>query len=364
MSIREPLRVAFVGCGGIAGPYATSLADHPDKVAIAGAFDVVAERSQGFVAQYGGPAFSSLDDLVSCPEVDAVLNLTSHTAHAEGTRRALEAGKHVHSEKPLAGSREDASALVELAEQQGLLLGCSPFVILGEAQQTLWKAVRDGMIGEPIEAVGYIMHSRIEKGIPTADAFLAPGAGPLLDVGCYPLNVLTSIFGPVARVRGAAADILIPERVFGVGPRTGESFRVTTPDHVTSLLQYASGMPGRLAASFSVGACTMPGIEVYGTEGSLSMSNPFLFNAEVRFRSNDETEWKLLPFVADPFNGVDWARGLVDLSDALACGTRLHCTGRQAAHILDICLTILDAAESGRAMEVQSTFDPVEVVLA
>jgi predicted dehydrogenase len=295
---------------------------------------------------------------LACDEVEAVLNLTIHTAHAEVTRNPLDAGKHVHSEKPLATNRAEAAALLDLAERKGLLLGCSPFVILGEAQQTLWKAVRDGMIGQPLEAMGHSMHGRVERHNPSADAFLGPGAGPTLDVGCYPLNVLTSIFGPVRRVRGASADILIPDRVFGAGPRQGQTFKVTVPDHATGLLEFATGLPGRLTASFTIDAATLPGIEIYGTEGSLTMAHSYPFDAEVKFRGLDDKDWRPVPHVAPPSAGVDWSRGLVDMFDALRNGTPLHCTGQQALHILDICLTILESAEEGRAKSLTTTFAP------
>ena len=356
MSSQKPLGIGFVGCGKIAGPYAQSARQHAERLTIVGAYDLAPGRAREFVGAHGGREFGSLEELLACPEVEAVVNLSIHTAHAEVTRRVLEAGKHVHSEKPLATKREEARGLVELAEKKKLLLGCSPFVILGEAQQTLWKAVREGMIGKPLEVVAHIMHGRIERRNPNPVPFLSPGAGPMLDVGCYPLNVITSIFGPIRRVRGASADVLIPERTIGAGPDQGKTFKVTTPDHVTGLLEFASGLACRLTASFTINTTTLPGIEVYGTEGSLTMANSFLFNSEVKFRAVDGQEWKPLEFVAKPFAGVEWSRGLLDMADALRTGSPLHCTGRLAAHILDVCLSILEAAEEGKAMEIRMTF--------
>jgi predicted dehydrogenase len=299
-----------------------------------------------------------LEDLLACAEVEAVVNLSIHTAHAGVTGAALEAGKHVHSEKPLATTRAEASSLVDLAEKKRILLGCSPFVILGEAQQTLLKAVRDGMVGKPLEVVAHIMHGRIEKRNPNPIPYFSPGAGPMLDVGCYPLNVITSIFGPIRRVRGASAGALIPERTIGSGPDQGKPFRVTTPDHVTGLLEFANGLPARLTASFTISATTLPGIEVYGTEGSLTMAVSFPFNSEVRFRAVDTQEWKPVPFIARPFPGVEWSRGLLDMADAIRNQQPLHCTGKQACHILDVCLGILEVAEEGRAKDLSTTFEP------
>ena len=357
MSAYHPLRIGVAGCGNISGPYGKSIAEHPDELQLVGACDLAPDRATKFCDAYGGRPFADLDDMLGCAEVDAVINLTIHTAHGEVTRHILEAGKHVHSEKPLAVSREDAEVVVELAKARGLLLGCSPFVILGEAQQTLWKAVRDGMVGEVLEVIVEQMHGRIESWHPNPGPFYGFGAGPLLDVGCYPLNVLTSIFGPVRAVRGAAA-IRIPERTIAKGPLAGQTFEVTTPDHVTGLLEFDSGVGGRLSASFVVEMTTHKGVEVHGTKGSLFMSSPSSFNAELKFAPIGQKEWEAVPLVAEPFAGVEWARNMLDMADALRNDRPLRCTGAQAYHILDVCLSILEAAETGGTKAVETRFDP------
>ena len=358
---QEPLRVGFAGCGNIAGPYATSVLEHPDELKIVAACDLVPDRANEFTQQFGGNALDTLEAMLECEEVEAVVNLTIHTAHSDVTRQALQAGKHVHSEKPLAIDRESAAEVVALAEERGLLLGCSPFVILGEAQQTLWKAVREGVIGDVLEVIAEMMHGRIESWHPNPAPFYGTGAGPMLDVGCYPLNVLTSILGPVRSVRGAAT-IRIPERTIASGPQQGSTFEVTTPDHVTGLLEFANGVGGRLTASFMAEKSSHTGVEIHGTTGSLRMSSPVGFDTEVSVCLSGEKEWRPLPFVADPHQGVEWSRGLLDMAEALRRERPLRCTGAQAAHILDVCLGILEAAESGDTKTLTTTFAAPEPV--
>ncbi|MEW6360109.1 MAG: Gfo/Idh/MocA family oxidoreductase [Planctomycetota bacterium] len=361
MATEKPVGIGFVGCGNIAGPYAKSVLTHKDRLKIVGAADVDPARAEAFAKEHGGRAFGSYEEMLDCDEVEIVVNLTIHLAHAEVTRQALDAGKHVHSEKPLATKRKDAVGLVSLVKKRGLLLGCSPFVILGEAQQTLWKAVRDGMIGRPLEAMAEMMHGRIESWHPNPGPFYGEGAGPMLDVGCYPLNVLTSILGPVESVRGAAAT-RIPERTIASGPKAGEAFRVITPDHVNGLLQFACGAGGRLGASFTVAKTVHTGVEIHGTAGALRLESPTSFNSPVQFCPIGSKEWQPVPYVADPFKGIEWSRGLLDMADAIRTGRRPRCTGEQAAHILDICLSILDAAEKGKEVKVASTFASPEPV--
>jgi predicted dehydrogenase len=106
------VRLGIVGCGTIAVPYARSIAA-ADGLELAGAADALPERAESLVSEFGGVAHASLDALLADETVDAVVNLTAAVAHADVTRAALEAGKHVHSEKPLALRHADAQALVE-----------------------------------------------------------------------------------------------------------------------------------------------------------------------------------------------------------------------------------------------------------
>jgi len=356
-----PVGIAFIGCGNIAGPYAESVLTHPDKLRLVGVYDLIAERARSFALKCKCMAFGSMEELLTSRDVELVVNLTIHTAHAEVTRHALEAGKHVHSEKPLAIRRNDGNALVELATKRDILLGCSPFVILGEAQQTLWKAVRDGMAGQVLCVSADMMHDRIESWHPNPAPFYAPGAGPMLDVGCYPLNVLTSIIGPVRAVRGSA-KITIPNRIVGSGPDKGKTFAVTTPDHVNGLLEFENGAFGRLSTSFVVGQSIHKGIEITGMLGTLRIDSPVDFDARVSFCPVGENEWKDLPPVAQPFRGVEWSRGVLDIADAIRNDRRPRCAGQQANHILDICLGILEASERGRDVSMTTTFElPVPI---
>lgn len=354
----NPVGIGIIGCGMISTAYAKAIVTHHENLKIVAAYDTVLERTKEFVNKFGGQAFSSIKELLDVPEVELVVNLTIHTAHAEITRQALRAGKHVYSEKPLATSREDGNELVRMAKEKNLLLGCAPFAILGEAQQTLWKAVRDGMVGEVLEVTADMMDGRPEKKyLLNPIPFYSPGAGPMLDVGCYSLNVLTSIFGPIRAVMGMA-NIRIPERIIGTGPEKGKKFTVTTPDHITGLIEFANGIGGRISASFVVEKSIHTGIEIYGTLGTLRL-DPCLwhFNTKVLFCSIGKGEWKKVPFISEPQSKFDWARGLLDMVESIHKNRPCRCDGQQANHILDVCFGILESAKNGCKVKMESSFE-------
>ena len=356
MPASEPLGVAFVGCGNIAGPYAETMKPHADRLRLVGAFDINPEATTAFAAKHGCKAYSSLEELLADEAVELAVNLTTHLAHAEVTQRLLRGGKHVHSEKPLAATRDDAQACLDLAAERGLQLTCSPFVILGEAQQAFKKAIADGLIGEPREVYAEMNWSRIENWHPAPAPFYGPGAGPLLDVGCYPLHVLTQVFGPVALVR-AMAGIRLGERVIASGPNAGQKFRVTSHDHACVLMEFRNGVRARLTTTFFALKSAQQGIEAHGTEGSLKLESVIAFDSAVRLFRQEQDDWRDLPLPAGAYQGVEWARGLLDAADALRSGRPPTCPGAAAYHILDVSLAALEAAESGGTVAVASTLD-------
>jgi predicted dehydrogenase len=363
MQSYEPLRVAIVGCGNISGGYANSLKQKPEKVSIIGAADVDPGRAQAFAETHGVTAYPDLTAALADEGVEAVINLTAHHAHAEVTIAALEAGKHVHSEKPLAGTLADGRRCVALAEERGLRLSCSPFTFLGEAQQTLLRAKNEGRIGRVLAAYSEMNWGRIEGWHPNPEGFYQPGSGPLLDVGVYALTVLTTVLGPVKRVTGFAATVL-PERTIARGPQAGAMFRVATPDQVVGGLEFEEGALGRLTASFVVrGSKQAAGTELHGETGSLFLSSNHDFNGRVEYFSNETADWSPIPYVDEPFPGVEWGRAVFELADSLRTGAVQHCTGVQALHVLEVCLGILQSADEGHPVEIASRFAPAPPVV-
>src|SRR5262245_5151908 len=143
------MKIAIVGCGFVANNYIKTLPLH-ETLQLVGVHDRDGERARrlcNFYKQCDLRLFDSLDDILSDPSIGMVLNLTNPRSHYEVSRRCLESGKHVYSEKPLATTFEEAKALIALARRQGLGLASAPCSILGETAQTIWKALRSDTIG-------------------------------------------------------------------------------------------------------------------------------------------------------------------------------------------------------------------------
>jgi predicted dehydrogenase len=341
------MRIAFAGCGNIAPRYAECIAS-ADGLEVVGATDIVPEAATRFVSEHGGTAYGTLDELLADDRVDLVVNLTAPQAHAAVTQAALSAGKHVHSEKPLALRYEEARALVELAERNGVRLSSAPATLLGEAQQSAWKLVRDGALGKVRVVYAEANWDRLERWHPDPTSLYA--VGPLVDVGVYPLAIITAMFGPVRRVQ-AYATTVEPDRVH----LDGTPFRPEAPDFVVAALELEDGVVARLTATFYVPASKQRGLELHGDEGSLYMPTWAEFDSRLELQERGG-EYRTVPPLREPYHGVDWSRALTDLAEAIDEGRPHRATGEHAAHIVEVLEAAQTSIEGGGAVDVRSEF--------
>ena len=200
------VKVGVIGCGKISGIYLENGATF-DDVEIVACADLVLERAEAQAQAYGVPRACSPEELLADEEVEIVLNLTVPVVHAEVSLAALEVGKHVYTEKPLAVSLEDGRRMLEVAAERDLRMGCAPDTFLGGGLQTCRKVMDEGIIGEPVAVSALMLSHGPEDWHPNPDFYFQPGAGPMFDMGPYYLTALATLMGPVRRVAGSARII-------------------------------------------------------------------------------------------------------------------------------------------------------------
>ena len=348
----EALGVGIVGCGNIAGAYAEDIARQP-HLRLVGVTDLDRARAEAFAQRHGVSAVDHLEALLATPDVDVVANLTAHRAHVPVTRAALEAGKHVFSEKPMAMTAAEARALVDLAEDRGVRLGAAPIVVMGELVQTARRWIDDGRLGEVRLAFADVNWGRIETWHPDPAGFYE--VGPLYDVGIYPITLLTGLFGPVTRVIADAHHLLRERRT-----TDGRAFEAVAPDYVVASLEHASGPVTRLTVDFYVpDPARQRGVEIHGDAGSIWLSTWFQFGGTFEHAPYGEP-YRPAPLLREPDVTMPWAAGLEELAASVIGGRRPRTDAAHAAHVIDVIETILRAGEAGRSLEVTSTFEPPE----
>lgn len=344
----ERVRVGVIGCGAISSNYLRNAQNLPILEIVACA-DLDLERARAKAAEFNITKACSVDELLADPDVEVALNLTVPAAHGAVALAALQQGKHVYNEKPLALNRMEGRRLVETAERHGLRVGCAPDTFLGDGLQTARRAVDEGLIGRPVSFTGFMLGRGPESFHPDPGFFYQPGGGPMFDMGPYYLTALLNLLGPVRRIMGAAS-IAISDRVVATGPKAGEPIAVATQDHVCGMLEFTNGAVGTLVTSFAVANGDYDRkhpITIYGTEGALRVPDPNYFDGAVWTRRVGEEEWSQVPS-AFPV-GYGRSVGLADLAAAVRGGRPHRASGDQGLAVLDLMQGFLDSSNSGAA---------------
>ena len=356
------LRVGVIGCGNISEAY-MRLAPLFRGIEMRACADVNPEAAKKRADQFKLRE-ETVEGLLEADDIDIIVNLTIPAAHYEVSRRGIEAGKHVYSEKPFVLSVEEGRSLAELAEKKGVRVGSAPDTFLGGAHQLARNVIDSGAIGTIVSGTCHVMSHGMEHWHPNPDFFFKPGAGPVLDVGPYYVTNLIQLIGPVKRV-GALASIPTKERVILSEPRRGEKIVVETPTTIHAVLEFASGAVVTLGASWDVWHHKHTSMELYGEKGSLHVPDPNFFGGDLLVTNEekvvDAPKWDH-PLGISNQQANDGralanyrAAGLADMAIAILEGRPHRCSLEMALHAIDVMTSILKSAETGKFVELTTT---------
>lgn len=358
----QDLGVGIIGCGHISMTY-FKLAPLFKGIEIRACADINPEASALRAQEYGVRA-QTIDELLSNPEIDIVVNLTIPDAHFPVSKRILEAGKHVYSEKPLVLTLAQGEELRALAASKNLTVCCAPDTFLGGAHQLARKAVDEGRIGRITSGTCHVMSPGMEMWHPNPDFFFLPGAGPVLDLGPYYVANLVNLIGPVKRV-AALASKANKTRTITSEPRKGQTISVKTPTNIHALLEFHSGTTVTLSASWDVWSHRHGNMELYGTDGSLYVPDPNFFGGKVE-ASGRGKEISPLDGWDHPFGVANQdhpqgpmanyrTAGLADMAQAITEGRDPRCSLDRTLHGVDVMTSILRSGEERQFIDLTTT---------
>lgn len=388
-----PMGIGVVGCGMVSHAYLGTIARSPslELRALASRTQASAEAQ---ALRYGGSAMS-LDRLLADPEIAIVVNLAPPAVHHAIGRQVLRAGKHLYSEKPFATTLADADELLELAEREGLRVGCAPDTFLGPGHQAVRRVIDDAAIGCVTSGAVAFGTSGMEGWHPNPSYFYQTGGGPILDIGPYYVTQLVNLLGPVAEV-AAIGTTPRKQRIATAPGREGEMIEVEVPTTVNGALLFEQGANISVSLSWDVAAHRRHPIELYGDKGSLVAPDPNQFEGSMRITA-DGTSWTTLGESPPPrridsatlatamaalSKGIDPLTGgaagpetalrfgdrrgigLVDLAQAIGTGSVPRASGRLARHVLEVLLALEISSKTGSRINIESRVDrpqPVEM---
>ena len=348
----SPVSVGIIGAGYISEIYLSNLTTRFENVRVVAIADLMVERAQERAEKYGIAAMA-VDELLADDGIELVVNLTIPLAHAEVALAAVTACKSVYNEKPLTLTREEGQQLLAEARAQGVRVGCAPDTFLGAGIQTCRQLIDEGAIGAPVAATAFFAGHGPESWHPNPDFYYQPGAGPMFDMGPYYLTALIALIGPVQRV-AASARATFPTRTFGSEAKQGQLIQVNTPTHIAATLDFANGAIGTLVTSFDVWGHTLPRIEIYGSEGTLSVPDPNRYDGPVRLLRAGEKEWTEVP-ITRVYSENSRIIGAADLIQGARSDRPHRASGELAYHVLDIMHATLESSAKGQHIAIAST---------
>ena len=345
---RGPMGVGLIGAGVISDTYLRNLTSFPDLRVLRVA-DLDLARAAAQAAKYGVPGSGTPAELLADPAIELVVNLTIPAAHVEVGLAALDAGKHVWTEKPLALDRSSARTLLDRAREQGLRVASAPDTVLGAGLQTARRAVDAGRIGEPRTALALFQSPGPESWHPAPEFLFRAGGGPLLDMGPYYLTALVHLLGAVRKVT-ATSSRAQETRVIGSGPRAGTEFPVTVATTVTALLEFGRGGSAQLILSFD-SAVPRTTLEVAGSLGTAVLPDPNAFDGPTVLHRLDQDA----PVELDPHgHPASRGTGALELARAIRGGEPERASGLLALHVLDVMQAIEESAAEGASVLVDT----------
>jgi predicted dehydrogenase len=361
----RPLRLGIIGCGTISEAY-FRISKVFRNVEIVACADLVAEVAKARAAQFSVRALK-IDELLKDKSIDAVINLTVPASHFDVSLSVLSAGKHAYSEKPFSLTANDAQRLVAEAANRKLKVGGAPDTFLGAGGQTARRLIDKGAIGRVIAGSAHILSHGMEHWHPNPGFFYKPGGGPVFDMGPYYLTTLVNLLGPVRNVV-AMAQKGFAERVVTSKPNAGTRIKVTTPTTINAVLAFESGTQITFGASWDIWRHGhINPIELYGSEGSMLVPDPNFFSGIVSY-SEKGAEYVEVDSSSGLFGKSNWPwdkptranyrmLGVADLADAIARNREPRCSGRLAAHVVEIMEATLVSAADRRFVGIHSTVD-------
>ncbi|OCW58049.1 Gfo/Idh/MocA family protein [Hoeflea olei] len=350
----QVLGVGLIGCGNISAAY-LKLAPLFRGIEIRACADISAAAAKARAEEFGIRA-ETVDGLLGAPDIDIVVNLTVPAVHYEVSARALDAGKHVYSEKPFVLTLEEGRDLAARAAKRNLRVGSAPDTFLGGAHQLARHLVDSGATGRITGGTCHVLSPGMEHWHPNPDFFFKPGGGPILDLGPYYISNLVQLIGPVARV-AAMCSIPSPQRRITSEPRHGDMITVETPTTVHAILEFANGALVTLGASWDVKTHGHRPMELYGTEASLIVPDPNFFGGKVELIGPDAVALDL-PAWEHPLGVPNQehkqgmmanyrAAGLADMALSILEGRPHRCSLEFALHVVDVMTAILQSGETG-----------------
>ncbi len=351
--VGKKTRIGLIGCGSVSTQYLPHLSKSP-FVELVSTCDIIPERAVKAASQYSIPNnYPSIERMLAGAPFDLLVNLTNMQEHGRLNKLALEAGKHVWSEKPMATTYKEGKELLELAKRKGIRIWGAPAVVNSPQFAFMAKAINEGKLGRVAAAHAHYGH----LGPEWSAFFYEKNGGSMPDLAVYNIASLTGLLGPVKSVV-AMLNIITPTRVVENRPTP---IKVEEEDNSMILMEHTSGALSHVQSGFNYfdpyghegKGQDKPTISIWGKEGNMHLIGydwkPF--GVDMATKGNEETE----RYATEPGTYV-WQEGASVISESLVTGVEPLIAAEHSLHVLEIIEAARSSQATGRRITLQSVF--------
>jgi predicted dehydrogenase len=347
------LRVAVIGCGSVSNRYIPQLLSS-SMIEVVSLCDIKYERAVEQNKQYkvNAQTYPNIDAMLKGVPFDMMVTLTDMQIHGDLNKKALMAGKHVWSEKPMANTYAEGKALLDLAKSKKLRLWGAPAVVNSPQFAYMSKAIQDGKLGRVASAHGQYGHTG-----PTWSAFFYEKlGGSMPDLGVYNMATLTGLLGPAKSVM-AMLSIVNPERTVDDKGK----IKVEAEDNAHVLLEHDKGVISHVMCGFNyfdphgheAGNQSLHSIQIFGDKANMRLIG---YDWETNGVMMDDSFDKPAHLESTDKGGYEWQEGARVTGESIIMKTEPKINVEHALHVLEIMEAARKSQQTGTRIKLKSKF--------
>jgi predicted dehydrogenase len=349
----KKVRLGIIGCGSVSTQYLPHLSKS-EHVELVSTCDIIHERAIKAAETYKIPShYDSIEKMLAGAPFDLMVNLTDMQEHGRLNKLALQAGKHVWSEKPMATTYQDGKELLDLARKKGIRIWGAPAVVNSPQFAFMAEAINEGKLGKVAGAHAHYGH----LGPHWSAFFYEKDGGSMPDLAVYNIATLTGLLGPAKSVV-AMLNILTPVRTV---ENRQNPIKVEAEDNAMILMEHTNGALSHVQSGFNYfdpyghggSGQDKPTISMWGTKGNMHLIGYdwMPFGVDMAIEGQEETK----RYVTDAGTYV-WQEGASVISESLATGIEPLIAAEHSLHVLEIIQAARESQATGKRIKLQSVF--------
>lgn len=344
------IRVGVVGCGAIARQrHANEYALRPD-VEIAGFFDLSRERAQEVADKFGGKVYATMEEMFADGSIDAVSICVANKYHADCTIKALNAGKHVLCEKPMATSLADCEAMLAAAKKNGKRLMIDQNQRLAPAHARAKKILDSGELGRVISFQSTFGHKGPEMWSVDQSANTwffkkdLAAFGSMADLGIHKIDLMCYLIGD--RVTSAYARLMTLDKKFPDGRP------IEVDDNSVEILTFSKGTMGTITTSWTHYGEECNASMLYCEKGIMRLYYDPKFALEIAYADGTTKAHYELGAMQTNEDAQQASSGVIDaFIEGIESGEPSILDAEQVIGSMRVVFACLESAQTGKAVE-------------